>query len=138
MPIVGVGTDIVAVGRFSRLFEIGGQRFVDRWFSAVEADFCLASNAPTRHLAARFAAKEATLKSLRLPWHGPLQWRKIEIVRDNAGRPDVALHGEVRDLAAAAGIQHLHVSLSHEIAYATATVIAVGAEPLNPRPADDW
>lgn len=128
MLMIGVGTDIVAVPRFARLLERGGSRFVARWFTAAEAYYCLERSAPERHLAARFAAKEATLKSLRQAWSGPLRWRQIEIVRDPQGRPDTLLHGDMHVLATAAGVRHLHLSISHDANYATATVLALGAD----------
>ncbi|MPV48518.1 holo-[acyl-carrier-protein] synthase [Pseudactinotalea sp. HY160] len=136
MDIVGVGTDLVEVARFERLLRRGGRRFLDRWFRAAEIEYCIARGDPHRHVAARFAAKEAVLKSLRLPRPGPARWREIEVTRDVDGLPGVALHGSMWEAAAAAGVVTVHVSLSHGGTYASATATAVGRsggpEPAQP------
>ena len=124
MAVRGVGTDLVSVARFERLSARGGRRFLDRWFTAGEIEYCLAQQHPARHVAARFAAKEAVLKSLRIPGGGPLRWRDIEVVRDPDGLPHVELHGAYRAAAAAGGVVALHLSLSHDAHYATATALA--------------
>lgn len=129
MVIVGVGTDLVAVTRFGRLIEHGGRRFLDRWFRPEEVDFCLARSEPARHAAARFAAKEAALKSLRTPGVGPLRWRDIEVSRDLDGLPGLCLHGSMRGLAHSTGVTVFHLSISHDANYATATVVAVSDRP---------
>jgi holo-[acyl-carrier protein] synthase len=103
----------------------GGPRFLQRWFTPAEIAYCSSKAFPARHLAARFAAKEAVLKALRAPWTGPLPWRCIEILRDPAGLPCVRLTGAAERLAAQSGLQVVEVSLSHTDEYATATAIAV-------------
>lgn len=125
MPVHGVGTDLVEIARFERLVGRGGRRFVDRWFTAGEAAYCLGQEHPARHIAARFAAKEAVLKALRLPGDGVVHWREIEVLRDRDGLPAIGLHGSLRQQAAAVGVTELHVSLSHDGRYATATAMAV-------------
>lgn len=125
MTVHGVGTDLVEVARFERLIGRGGRRFLDRWFTPGEVDYCLARDHPARHVAARFAAKEAVLKALRLSGDGPLRWREIEVCRDADGLPSIVLHGTFRQQADAVGVEALHVSLSHDGRYATATALVV-------------
>jgi len=125
--IVGVGTDLVAVARFHRLIDRSGRMFLERWFSPAEVAYCLSCCEPARHAAARFAAKEATLKSLRVCADGPLHWAEIEVTRDAHGLPSIQTHGSARRLAESIGVADLHLSLSHDGQYATATVIAVSA-----------
>ena len=60
----GVGTDIVAVGRIAALMHDSGTTFLERWFTPREIDYCSSKAVPSRHFAARFAAKEAVVKSL--------------------------------------------------------------------------
>jgi holo-[acyl-carrier protein] synthase len=122
---VATGTDIVSVARMAKLARSGGTAFLGRWFTSVELDYCLSKAFPARHLAARFAAKEAVLKALRTPWRGPLPWRCIEIAGDPGGVPSVRLAGPVQQLAADADVDDIAVSLSHTDEYATATVIAI-------------
>ncbi len=129
----GVGTDIVAVARISALIQARGALFLQRWFTAREIGYCYGKAVPSRHFAARFAAKEAVLKALPMPWDGPLPWRSIEIVNDPRGAPSVILSGAIRNAAMEAAIGGIEVSLSHCDDYATAvalvTVIRDRASP---------
>src|SRR5512142_2435004 len=97
------GIDLVPVARIAALVRGGGQRFLQRWFTAREIRYCLAKAEPSRHLAARFAAKEAVVKALP-SWEGPLAWRFIEIVNEADGAPVVRLSGAPAEAAARAGI----------------------------------
>jgi holo-[acyl-carrier protein] synthase len=115
-----VGTDIVAVGRIAALLRNRTATFLERWFTGREIEYCLRKAVPSRHFAARFAAKEAVVKALPLAWDGPLPWRSIEIVNDSRGGPSVRLSGAVLDAATRAGVGDIKVSLSHCDEYATA------------------
>lgn len=123
-----VGTDIVSVPRIAALIESGGSAFLDRWFTPAEVDYCTGKAEPSRHLAARMAAKEAVSKALPVSWDGPLPWRSIEIVSGPGGRPSVRLGGELGDAAARAGVRELKVSLSHCDDYATAVALATWSD----------
>ena len=69
---------------------------------------------PSRHFAARFAAKEAVLKALPTAWEGPLPWRSIEIINDADGLPLAQLLGALQDARRRARAwQSMDVSLSH-------------------------
>jgi len=124
----GLGTDIVSVARFTRLARTGGPAFLERWFTPAEIDYCSGKAEPGRHLAARFAAKEAVVKALPGPWDGPLPWRRIEIVNDARGAPSVRLDGAVREAARRAGVREVQVSLSHCDEYATAVALCTAGE----------
>jgi len=78
---------------------------------------------PSRHFAARFAAKEAVIKALPVAWDGPLPWRYIEITNDPRGVPSVSLSGAILDVATRAGVGEIRVSLSHCDEYATAIAL---------------
>jgi holo-[acyl-carrier protein] synthase len=119
----GVGTDIVAVGRIAALMRERGGSFTERWFTAQEIDYCAGKAVPSRHFAARYAAKEAVAKALPLSWDGPLPWRSIEIVNDPRGVPSVRLSGAVLEAATRAGVAEITVSLSHCDEYATAIAL---------------
>ena len=114
--------DLVDVTRFALALE-RRPALARRLFTARErAD---AHERPER-LAARFAAKEAVLKSLGVGL-GAAPWHSIEIRRTPSGAPRVHLYGAAADLAHARGVQGWHVSLSHTGATAAAFVIASGA-----------
>jgi holo-[acyl-carrier protein] synthase len=119
----GAGTDIVSVSRVGALIDARGSAFLERWFTPQEIDYCTAKAVPSRHFAARLAAKEAVVKALPLPWDGPLPWRSIEIVAGERGAPSVRLSGRVREDAARAGVGHIAISLSHSDEYATAIAL---------------
>ncbi len=113
--IVGVGLDVVDVQRLA----VALQRtptLARRLFTDGERDLPVAS------LAARFAAKEAVAKALGAP--GGLRWTDAEVIREDDGRPRLALHGGVAAEALAQGISSWHLSLSHDGGIATAVVVA--------------
>ena len=133
----GVGTDIVAVARIAALMRARGAAFLERWFTAREIDYCSSKAVPSRHFAARFAAKEAVVKALPVAWDGPLPWRSIEIVNDPRGAPSVSLSGAILDAATRAGVGEIRVSLSHCDEYATAiALVAVTGD--RAMPAKPW
>jgi holo-[acyl-carrier protein] synthase len=116
MGIVGVGVDVVEVGRLERALArtpaLAGRLFTPQEQAAGRSE----------SLAARFAAKEAVAKALGAP--GGLRWLDAEVVRDPSGRPRLVLHGDMADEAAAQGIATWHLSLSHDGGIATAVVVA--------------
>lgn len=123
-PTRGTGTDIVSVARVAGLIESAGTRFLQRWFTDAEIDYCSSMARPPLHFAARLAAKEAVVKALRAPEDGPVPWRSIEIGREASGAPTVRLQGRVLETAVAHGIGPIHVSLSHCDDFAVAVAVA--------------
>lgn len=73
-------------------------------------------------LAARFAAKEAVAKALGAP--GGLRWHDCEVLAGEKGRPFLQVSGTVAAEAKRQGIEHWHLSLSHDGGVAVAFVIA--------------
>lgn len=125
----GTGTDIVAVPRIAALIRDGGSAFLRRWFTPVEIAYCTGKAVPSRHFAARMAAKEAVIKALPSVWEGPLPWRSIEIVNAPHGAPEVRLSGDLLMTMQRAGVSRIQVSLSHcdEFAMAVALVTSTAA-----------
>ncbi len=129
MTIRGIGVDLVDVDSFAKQLDQPGTAF-ERNFTAGElADARDRRTDPARHLAVRWAAKEAVIKawSASLFGAGPVLdevvHHEIEVVTDAWGRPRIRLHGDVaRHLAAG----DLHVSLSHDGNMAIAYVILSG------------
>jgi holo-[acyl-carrier protein] synthase len=117
----------VAVARIAALIRNHGTTFLERWFSAREIDYCSDKAVPSRHFAARFAAKEAVSKALPMAWDGPLPWRSIEIINDLHGAPSVSLSGALGDAATKAGVGEIKVSLSHCDEYAIACALVTVA-----------
>jgi holo-[acyl-carrier protein] synthase len=124
--ILGTGIDIIEVERIVASLEQFGERFVNRVLVAGEIAYCQSHKNPAPFLAARFAAKEAVSKAFGTGIGAQLGWRDIEIRRKETGEPFAVLHGKGKELFAARGAKHLHISLSHTQLYAAATAILEG------------
>ncbi|MXZ51968.1 MAG: holo-ACP synthase [Acidimicrobiaceae bacterium] len=122
--VVGIGTDLVDVDRFRTVLRRRPSVAV-RLFTAGERTYAERAIDPAARLAARFAAKEATLKALGYGLGG-MRMADIEITRADDGRPELVLHGDARSTAAVHGVGRWLVSLSHTDHLAQATVVALG------------
>jgi len=120
--VLGVGSDLVDIDRMRQVL---GRTpgFARRVFTDAERATAEARRDPAKPLAARFAAKEATLKSLGLGL-GAMAMTQIEVVRAPSGAPSVVLHGAAADVAAEAGVARFLVSLTHTDHVAHAIVLA--------------
>lgn len=118
---VVVGCDIVALTEIEESLRSFGDRFLRRVFTPSEIANC---DGPQRieRLAARFAAKEATIKALEIRTD-PTPPREIEVVGYD-GPPRLRLHGSMADLAAARGWRSITISMSHSSCHAMAVVVA--------------
>jgi holo-[acyl-carrier protein] synthase len=117
---LGVGVDVVDVPRFAKALE-RHPRLLARLFTDQER---LDARQRPERLAARFAAKEAVLKTLRVGIGGA-SWRSIEIHRASDGAPSVELHGAALELAERRGVTRLHVSMTHTSRTAAAFVVGL-------------
>jgi len=98
-----VGLDLLEIERLERALE-RRPRLADRLFTEGERAYAAARTRPAQHLAARFCAKEAVAKALRLTaW----SWQDIEVVSGQDG-PRIRLHGALAALGA-----DVDVSLTH-------------------------
>ncbi|MCG9130974.1 holo-ACP synthase [Candidatus Poribacteria bacterium] len=120
--IHGIGIDIVEVARIQEASDRWGTRFEQRVYTHQELRYC--GDAPSRYwrLAARFAAKEATLKALGTGLTTGMRWQDVEIQANTVGKPEIVLHGEVQRYAHEHNIGAIYVSMSHTNAYAVAQV----------------
>jgi holo-[acyl-carrier protein] synthase len=114
-----VGVDIVAITRLEKAVAHWGERFLKRVYTDAELELCCGR---ASSLAARFAGKEAVIKTLGGLSKG-FRWREIEILSDSRGKPLVNLYGSMRDKAAGLGISGLAISLSDCEEYAVAFVV---------------
>jgi holo-[acyl-carrier protein] synthase len=135
--IIGTGLDVVEIARVRRLMDRWGDRFLARVFTPGELAYALGRRHPAEHLAARFAAKEATLKALGTGLSLGVRWREMEVLRAPGQRPTLALSGRTAALSAARGIRRLSVSLTHDAGLAMASVLAEGRPPAGGAPADE-
>jgi holo-[acyl-carrier protein] synthase len=122
----GIGIDLLEIRRLERALE-RHPRLAERVFTEAERDYAAARARPGRHLAARFAAKEAVVKALGLA--GGFGLREIEIV---AGEPPaVRLAGRAAEVAAG---ERIDVSLTHSRDFAAAVAVRGPVGPI-PGPA---
>ena len=128
MRIIGHGIDIVETARIANLIEQHPRRFLDRCFTDAERAYAEGRRRRVEHLAARFAAKEAVFKALGTGLTAGIRWTDAEVVRQPAGQPILALHGQASEIASRQGIEQWCLSLSHTSEHAIASVIAWGLE----------
>ena len=124
--IVGIGHDLVHVPRLAKLLQRWDQRFLDRVFSPGEQAYCRKFHDPAPSFAARFAAKEAFYKALSGGRSLPLWFRDAEVVHDVGAALRLEMSPRARELADAAGVRQVHVSLTHDGEFASAVVILEG------------
>ena len=126
--ILGIGIDIIEVGRIEASYKKFGDKFLQRILHPDEISYCLSHRAPGPFLAARFAAKEAISKAFGTGIGAQLGWQDMEIGRKESGEPFVILHEKGEALMQARGGKKLLVSLSHTQQHASAVAILEGCE----------
>ena len=115
----GIGIDLLEIGRLERALE-RRPRLAQRLFTDGELAHARSRHRPGRHLAARFAAKEAAMKALGGDALAP---REIEVTGGGRETPRLRLHGGAAAMAAEQAVE-LRVSLTHSNELAAAIVVA--------------
>ena len=121
--ILGIGIDIIEVGRIKASHEKFGDRLLKRLLRPEEIAYCFSHREPAPFLAARFAAKEAVSKAFGTGIGAQLGWQDVEVRRRDSGEPYVVLHDGGLGLFNARKAHALHLSLSHTNIYAAAVAI---------------
>ena len=120
------GIDLVKVERMQQMIERpSGQAFLDRVFSTEEQAYCDSKRMKFEHYAARFAAKEAVLKALKVRPKKSRRLSGIEVGREATGKPFVALSPKSRKEFRIPAQAQIELSVAHEREYAIATVVIV-------------
>jgi holo-[acyl-carrier protein] synthase len=120
--MIGIGVDVVEIERFRRsLARTPSMR--ERLFTASELAYVEPKSDPVPSLAARFAAREAVMKSLGLGL-GAFGFHDVWVERAESGAPSLAFAGRAAELAASAGVRRWHLSLTHSELVAVAYVVA--------------
>jgi holo-[acyl-carrier protein] synthase len=126
VAIVGIGIDLVSIPEFAEQVDQPGTVFAETFTPGERRDAADKSSLAARHLAARWAAKEAVIKAwsgsrfAQRPMLTEAIYRDIEVITDMWGRPKVRLTGAIADHLADVVI---HVSLTHEGDTAAAVAI---------------
>lgn len=119
-PRVLTGVDVVDIERL-RFALTRYPRLEKRLFSEAERVYAASRKDPVRHLAARFAAKEAVGKLLGC---GVTSWQDI-LVEGGGSALGVLLVGRAADQAKALGLGPIALSLSHAATIAVASAVAL-------------
>ena len=112
--IVGIGTDLIVIERFEAMLA-RRPGLARRLLTAEEQTLSIQSQA------ARFSAKEALAKALGSP--GGMRWTDCEVVKSPEGMPSFKVRGTVEARILELGVEHIHVSISHDGGFATTMVV---------------
>ena len=126
MKIFGIGTDIVNIKRIKKSLKRNTNTFKYRIFSKNEIIYCDKKNNPIPSYAKRFAAKEALSKALGTGIRKGINFKDIEILNDNLGKPSIRLKGSTANFLKKkikAKKYSIYLSLSDDLPWAYATVI---------------
>ena len=126
MDVKGIGVDLTLIPRLREVVGRWDERFLRRVFTEDEIAYCRRRRDPMPHFAARFAAKEATLKALGTGLSMGIAWREMEVRRERGEAPTMVLSGRCRAIALGKGARHVLLSLSHDGDYALAQAMLVG------------
>ncbi len=121
--MIGIGVDLVEVDRM-RTVLARTPTMVEKLFTAGEQVYAEAANDPSERYAARFAAKEAVMKALGVGL-GAIDWHDIEVVRTDAGAPELSVTGRAHELAVDAGITRWLLTMTHTTTMAEAIAVAL-------------
>jgi holo-[acyl-carrier protein] synthase len=113
------GIDIIEINRFVKACE-RTPKIRERIFTVREIKSLEGKGIAS--WAARFAGKEAVLKTLGTGLSG-LSWHDIEILCESTGEPIVYLTVKAENLVKARGGTQIRLSISHEREYAVAMAI---------------
>ena len=117
---IKTGIDIIEIERVKQSIEETDGKFCERVYTEKEIEYCESKKIQKyQHYAARFAAKEAVLKAISqlLESKFDIEWKEIEILNDENGRPYVNI------LKQGLNIDNIDISISHCKTYAVASVV---------------
>lgn len=120
---IKTGIDIIEISRIKEDVEELKERFINRVYTEKEIEYCESKKAQKyQHYAARFAAKEAIFKAISsfLDNKYSIDWKDIEVINDQQGRPMVNVNNKENY-----NIQSIDISISHCREYAVASVVLI-------------
>ena len=96
MKILGIGVDIVENKRLNK--SIKNKSFLSRLFSLVEIKNSKLIKDKSIYFSKKFAAKESFSKALGTGFRGGLNFKDIEILNDNLGKPYFRLNNKIKKI----------------------------------------
>lgn len=121
--VVGLGADLIEVERIRGVIERHGERFLDRILTEEEKAYCAGMGAPHKHIAARFAAKEAVAKAFTTGIGEALGWKSVSVYHGSRHEPLVRLDEKGTALLAQVGATGVLLTLSHTETHAMAVAV---------------
>ncbi len=92
-----IGIDVVSINRIEKWLD--DKAILNRVFTEREISGSFKKRSPHKHLAGRFAAKEAAMKALGSGWRNGIEWKDIEIGKGSKERPVLNFYGNARGIA---------------------------------------
>jgi holo-[acyl-carrier protein] synthase len=126
MSVIGIGVDLVECARIQHSIDRFGDRFLHRVFTDGEIAYSMSMKFPARHLAARFAAKEAVSKAFGTGIGKAMGWKNIDVQKKPSGEPCLVFSGPAQELAKQRGVTSAFVTLSHTEHHAIACIVLDG------------
>ena len=127
MSVIGIGVDLVECARIQHAIDRFGNRFLHRVFTDGEVEYSMSMKFPARHLAARFAAKEAVSKAFGTGIGKTMGWRDIDVRKKPSGEPFLVFSGPAKELTERRGVKTALITLSHTEHHAMATIVLESA-----------
>lgn len=121
MAVLGIGTDIIEIGRISDILR-RGDKFLDRVLTSKERKHLESKGMKQESVASMWCAKEAVAKALGTGIRG-FEMRDVEILHDELGKPLVMLHDNAAKTAQRLGAGDISLSISHCRDYAVAMCV---------------
>uniref|UniRef100_UPI003F5C766B holo-ACP synthase n=1 Tax=Sodalis-like secondary symbiont of Drepanosiphum platanoidis TaxID=2994493 RepID=UPI003F5C766B len=121
--IIGIGVDIIEINRIKKLFSYKNDKFANKILNKYEFlkyKFC---KNKINFLAKHFSVKEATVKAFGIGMRNGLTFNKIEIYKNNLGKPMLKFYKEAKIFSKKIGVNKIHISISHERYYIYSLVI---------------
>ena len=123
MSVLGIGVDLVECARIQHSLDRFGEKFLHRVFTDGEIEYSMSMKFSARHLAARFAGKEAVAKAFGTGIGKAMGWRNIDIQKKPSGEPFLVFSGPAEELASKRGVTSALITLSHTDHHAMACVV---------------
>jgi holo-[acyl-carrier protein] synthase len=123
MSVIGIGVDLVECERIQHSLDRFGDRFLRRVFTNGEIEYSMSMKFPARHLAARFAAKEAVSKAFGTGIGKSMGWQDMDVRKKESGEPFLVLSGGAESLSKDRGVTKTFITLSHTDHHALAMIV---------------
>jgi len=96
MKTIGIGVDIVKNKRVQ--LSLKNKKFINRIFGKNEITFSKRIINKTSYFSKRFAAKEAFVKALGTGFRDGLNFKDIQIINNNLGKPYYLISSKIKNL----------------------------------------